>query len=96
MESGSRDEEEWAFWKAPSSFWRRWIGEAPRRGGDIVLCCGRMSLEAVIVCDVLALLGVLDVDSKWERAVWKEVVLGADVDARIATINNSQRYGVYR
>ena len=72
------------------------MGEAPRRGGGIVLCCGWETLEAVIVCDVLALLGVLVADGRWERAVWKEVVLGADVDARIATINDYQRYGVYR
>lgn len=67
------------------------MGEAPRRGGDIVLCCGWEKLEAVIVCDVLASLDVLDVDGRWERAVWKEVVLGVDVEARIATLSDSQR-----
>lgn len=84
--------EERDFWKAPSSFWRRWMGDAPRRGGDILW----ETFEAVMVCDVLALLGVLDVEGRLERAVWKEVVLGVDVDARIAIINESRRKGVYR
>ena len=44
------------------------MGEAPRRGGDILF--GWEKFEAVIVCDVLALLGVLLLDGKCERAVW--------------------------
>lgn len=68
------------------------MGDAPRRGSDIVW----EKFEAPMVCDVLALLSVLDVEGRWDRAVWKEVVLGVDVDARIAILNGSRREGVYR
>lgn len=68
------------------------MGETPRRGGDILW----EKFDAVTVSDVPALLGELDVEGRCERAVWKEVVLGVDVDARIAIINESRREELYR
>lgn len=52
----------------------------PRRGGDILV----WECEAVTVLDDAP--EMEGEDGRWECAVWKEVVLGVDVDASLSVV----------